>query len=189
MGAYIVVFHPGWYGDSDKKEAVERVVRNLREIAEHREQYGFRNVLLGVETTGRTKEVGSLDEVIEICSRLECVRPVIDFAHLYARSMGRFIVSKDDVLRVIDALEKPGREYVTPVHIHFSKVEFGRGGEIRHRALSDENYGPEFRYVCEALCEVGIDAIIISESPLLELDALKMKQICAEICGSKCISD
>jgi len=188
MNAYIVVFHPGYYGNASRREALEMVVKNLEPVVEYAKSLS-ENLWLGVETTGKISQIGDLNEVIEICSRLERVRPVIDFAHIYARNMGRFIVSKDDVIKVIDALEKLGREYVTPVHIHFSKVEFGRGGEIRHCALSDENYGPEFRYVCEGLIEVGVDAIIISESPLLELDALKMKEICAKICSPECVSD
>ncbi|ADM28767.1 Endonuclease IV [Ignisphaera aggregans DSM 17230] len=189
MEAYVVVFHPGWYGNASKRESLEMVVKNLEPVVEYAKSLS-ENLWLGVETTGRVSQIGDLDEVIEICSRLERVRPVIDFAHIYARSMGRFIVSKDDVLRVIDALEKSlGRESISPLHVHYSKIEYGRGGEIRHRTLNEDGYGPEFRYVCEALCEAGIDAIIISESPLLELDALKMKEICVNICGSKCISD
>jgi len=191
MGAYIVVFHPGWYGDAlSRREAVERVIRNLEPVVEYMNQHGFRSLWLGVETTGRIKEVGSLDEVIEISSRFDRIRPVIDFAHIYARAAGKFIISKDDVLKVIDALERSlGREYVRPLHAHFSKVEFNKHGEVRHRALSDEGYGPGFRYVCEALCETGVEAVVISESPLLELDALKMKRVCEEICGSKCVSE
>jgi len=188
MGAYIVVFHPGWYGDLSKREAVEKIVRNLREVAEYREQYGFRNVLLGIETTGKLSQVGDLDEVIEVSLRVEGTRPVIDFGHLYARAAGRFIVSENDVIKVVEKLEKNlGRESVNPLHVHFSKVEFNRSGEIRHRALNEKNYGPQFEYVCRGLYETGVDAVIISESPLLEQDALLMKKTCMDLCGPKCI--
>jgi deoxyribonuclease-4 len=34
--------------------------------------------------------------------------------------------------------------------------------------------------VCKAYRETGIDAVIISESPILEKDALLMKEMCGE---------
>jgi len=168
-------------------------VKNLKRVAEHIERFNI-NVFLGPETTGRTSQIGDLDEVIEICRALndarENAKPTIDWAHLYARHNGKFIVSVDDVIRVVECLEKELGEYaVKPLHTHFSKIEYGRNGEIRHRALSEKEYDPQFEHICSALYETGVDAIIISESPLLELDALKMKKICLDVCGSKCVSD
>jgi len=187
MNAYIVVFHPGYYSDLDRREALERVIRNLEPVVEFAKEL---KLWLGVETTGKTSQIGDLDEVIEIVRRLDSVKPVVDWAHLYARYRGPFITSVDDVIKVIDILEKNlGRESVSPLHVHFSKVEFNRSGEIRHRVLSEENYGPRFEHICSALCETGVDAIVISESPLLELDALKMKEICAEVYGSSCTAE
>jgi len=185
MNAYIVVFHPGYYSGLDRREALECIITNLKSVAEFAKEVG---VWLGVETTGRTSQVGDLDEVIEIARRLDRVKPVIDWAHLYARHRGSFITSVDDVIRVVERLEREvGEHSIRPLHSHFSKVEFNRSGEVRHRALSEAGYGPEFEHICKALHEVGIDAVIISESPLLELDAVKMKNICAEVCNSSCI--
>jgi len=187
MRAQIVVFHPGYYMSMSRREALERVIRNLSPVVEFAKEV---RVWLSPETTGRIAQIGDLDEVIEICRRLDRLKPTIDWAHLYARYSGKLIVSKDDVIKVVERLEKELGEYaVKPLHSHFSRIEFSKHGEVRHRSLEEKSYGPEFRYVCEALCEVGIDAIIISESPLLELDALKMKEICVNICGSKCVSD
>jgi len=178
MGAYIVVFHVGWYGGLSKNEALEVAVRNLRPVAEIAEKAG---VWLGPETTGRVSQIGDLDDVIEIARRLDRVKPTIDWAHLHARYGGKFIISVDDVIRVVERLEKELGEYaVRPLHSHFSRIEFSKHGEVRHRSLEEKSYGPEFRYVCEALCETGVEAIIISESPLLELDALAMKRMCLE---------
>jgi len=185
MGAYVVVFHPGYYSGLDRREALERVIKNLEPVVEAIRE--FNDLWLGPETTGRVNQIGDLDEVIEIARRLDKVKPTIDWAHLYARYGGKFVVSVDDVIKVVERLEKELGEYaVKPLHSHFSRIEYSRYGEVRHRALSEKGYGPEFRHVCGALCEVGIDAVIISESPLLELDALRMKNICSEVCGSKC---
>ena len=39
---------------------------------------------------GRVRELGSIDDVFEIASRLDWVRPVVDFAHMHATSDGAF---------------------------------------------------------------------------------------------------
>jgi len=189
MGAYVVVFHPGYYKDApSKKDALKKVIENLKHVVEYREQINAREVWLGPETTGKTSQVGSLEEVVEIALNVEGTRPVIDFAHLYARSSGKFITSKEHVLQVIDLIEKNlGSWVLKPLHVHFSKIEYGKSGEREHHNLSEEGYGPDFRYVCSALCETGIDSVIISESPVLEQDALVMLNMCREICGEKCI--
>jgi len=187
MNAYIVVFHPGYYSGLDRREALECIITNLKSVTEIAKEVG---VWLGVETTGRISQVGDLDEVIVISSKLERVKPIIDWAHLYARHGGTFIANIDDVIKVIERLEREvGEHSIRPLHSHFTKVEFNRSGEVRHRTLSERDYGPEFRYVCAGLIEVGVESVIISESPLLELDALAMKRVCLEMCSESCVVD
>ncbi|MEM0470332.1 MAG: TIM barrel protein [Desulfurococcaceae archaeon] len=189
MNAYVVVFHPGYYKDAlSKRDALFKVKESLESVIEYRVQVGAKEVWLGPETTGKTSQVGDLNEVVEISENLEGVRPVVDFAHIYARSGGKFIVSKEDVLKVIELIEKRlGSWALKPLHVHFSKIGYGKGGEREHHTLSEEGYGPDFVHVCSTLCENGVDAVIISESPVLEQDALVMLRMCKEVCGGNCI--
>ncbi|MEM1695111.1 MAG: TIM barrel protein [Desulfurococcaceae archaeon] len=189
MNAYVVVFHPGYYKDApSRRDALRRVIENLKPVVEHRAQINARGVWLGPETTGKTSQVGELKEIIEISRSLDGIRPVVDFAHIYARSGGKYITSRDHVLEVIDAIEKElGSWALKPLHVHFSKIEYGKGGEREHHTLSEEGYGPDFANVCSVLCEHGVDAVIISESPVLEQDAVVMVKICRDVCGENCI--
>lgn len=189
MGAYVVVFHPGYYKDApSRREALVKVIESLKRVAEYREQISAGEVWLGPETTGKTTQVGDLHEVIEISRQVEKTRPVVDFAHIYARSGGKKVTSKDDVLEILFTIERElGSWALRPLHVHFSKIMYGKGGEREHHTLSEEGYGPEFIHVCSALCEVGVEAVIISESPVLEQDALVMKKICQDTCGERCI--
>lgn len=167
---------------------MRRVIENLKPVVEHRVQINARGVWLGPETTGKTSQVGELKEIIEISRSLDGVRPVVDFAHIYARSGGKYITSRDHVLEVIDTIEKElGSWALKPLHVHFSKIEYGKGGEREHHTLSEEGYGPDFAIVCSVLCEHGVDAVIISESPVLEQDAVVMMKICKDVCGENCI--
>ena len=183
MGAYAVVFHPGYYKGHESREAALRLtIESLRPIIEFIDAEGIRGVWIAPETTGKSSQVGSVEEVVEICRSLgKHCRPAVDWAHLYARSEGSFVTSTDHVIKVIEYIERElGGWAVKPLHTHFSKIEYGRGGEREHHTLSEEEYGPDWRMVCRGYRETGIEGVIISESPILEKDALVMKKICVE---------
>jgi deoxyribonuclease-4 len=177
MGAYAVVFHPGYIkGNSSREEALNRVIEALRQVFDGLE---LRVAWLAPETTGKESQVGDVEETIRICQSHDRLRPAVDWAHLHARTEGADINSEDDVIKVIDRIEKElGTWAVKPLHTHFSKIEYGKGGEREHHTLGEKDFGPEWEYVCKAYVDTGIDGVIISESPILEQDALLMKKIC-----------
>ena len=190
MNAVIVVFHPGYYKDTSPEEALRRTINALKTVAEYRDNIGAKNVWLGPETTGKTMQLGSLEENIEICRNIDRCKPVIDWAHMHARSLGAYVTTIDHVIETIEKIEKElGRQAVNPLHMHFSKIKYSKGGEREHHTLSEREYGPDFEIVCKGIVETGVSATIISESPILEKDALVMKKICMEHCGVECIAD
>lgn len=190
MNAYVVVFHPGYYKGSTPREALNRAISALKKVEEFRDSINATNVWLGPETVGKTSQLGSLEENIEICRAISNCRPVIDWAHIYARSRGSLITSIDHVIKVVEEVEMElGSKSTKPLHMHFSKIEYGKGGEREHHALSEAGYGPSFELVCKGLTQVGVEGVFISESPLLEKDALLMKDLCSRICGVNCVAD
>lgn len=185
MGAYLVVFHPGYYGKRSTEEALRLCIDSLKRVVERLEQEGIREVLLGPETTGKTSQVGSPEEVLTMCREVPRCKPVLDFAHIHARYQG-CIRTKDDYLKYVQLFEKElGDLAVKPLHIHFTHVDYGKSGERAHRTLEEPGYGPPFRPLAELLVELGYDAVIISESPVLDQDALRMKKILEEVLREK----
>jgi len=184
MGAYAVVFHPGYYRDNPSpEEALRRAIEGLRPVVEWMERNTVREVWLAPETTGKPSQVGSVEEVVEICRELgtRYCRPAVDWAHLHARSIGSYVTQVDHVTRTIEYIERElGGYAVDPLHTHFSRIEYGQGGEREHHTLAEEEYGPDWRIVCRGYREAGVRGVVISESPLLEQDALLMKRICEE---------
>src|SRR5688500_7960023 len=83
VGGELVVFHPGFLLGRTREEALDAVVEQLAELQARLEQKD-RAVPFGVEVMGRVRELGSVDDVIEISRRTGWVRPVIDFAHMHA---------------------------------------------------------------------------------------------------------
>jgi deoxyribonuclease-4 len=177
MKAYIVVFHPGFYGKRLKREAFATCVRALKETISVMKALGIKDVRIGPETMGKHAQLGSLGEVLSLCENVEQTQPVIDWSHLHARDRGRF-GTVDDFRMVIEEIEhKLGTECVKNLHCHFTEIEFTSKGERRHHVLDEKGYGPDFRMLAQVIAEYNLKPVIISESPILDLDAIKMRNI------------
>jgi deoxyribonuclease-4 len=61
------------------------------------------------------------------------------------------------------------------MHCHFSKIEFTKNGERRHHILDEKAYGPNFSCLAEVISEFKLRPTVICETPLLDVDALKMR--------------
>ena len=175
MGAYVVVFHTGFYGRLEKSHAFRTCVDALKDIVATMRGLGIRNVKLGPETMGKVSQVGSLDEILTICEEVEQTQLVIDWGHLHARHQGRFRKTAD-LRAVAETVERRlGTEAARTIHCHFSKIEFTDKGERRHHVLDEARYGPDFEMLAEVMAEFKMRPVIICETPLLDVDAMKMR--------------
>jgi deoxyribonuclease-4 len=158
--AELVVFHPGFLLGRTREEALDSVCEQLAELRTRLEGKG-RAVPFGVEVMGRVRELGSLDDVISISSRLGWVRPVLDFAHMHATSDGAFT----DVEAFASALEAVDGVLDTeaPFHIHFSDIAYANRNETKHLAYGEGTLRAE--PLRDALARFERPATVISESP------------------------
>jgi deoxyribonuclease-4 len=180
LGAGVIVFHPGFYMGRSPEETMKLVRKTLEDALGRMKQEKIKGVWLGLETTGKGTQFGTLSENIELSSSLEMTKPVVDFAHIHAREGGS-LKRKEDYLKIFTEIEeKLGREAVKNFHSHFSEVAWGDKGEKHHMILG-QAYSPPFKPLAEVIVENGYNGTIISESPLLDIDALKMKRIYEEI--------
>ena len=181
MGAYVAVFHPGFYGKIGKSGAFKKCVESLKDVVKTMESLGIRNVKLGAETMGRHVQLGSLEEILNICAEVDRTQLVIDWSHLHARGMGRFR-TKLDFRSVIEEVEnKLGIEAARNMHCHFTKIEFTEKGEKRHHVLDEKKYGPNFQLLAETISEFRLRPVVICETPMLDIDAMKMKNTYLEV--------
>jgi deoxyribonuclease-4 len=177
MNAYVVVFHPGFYGEKRQKEIFKNCLGALNEVVQAMNATGIKNVKIGPETMGKSCQFGSLDEILSLCEEVERTQLVIDWAHLHARDRGRF-KTVDDFRKVVEEVEsRLGTESVKNMHCHFTKVEFTDKGEKRHHIMDEADYGPDFTMFAEVIAEFKLRPVIISESPIIDLDAMKMRGI------------
>jgi deoxyribonuclease-4 len=177
MKAYVVVFHSGFYGKRPQKEAFTNCLEALKEVVQVMRALGIKNVKIGPETMGKPSQLGSLDEVLSLCEEVERTQLVVDWAHLHARDRGRF-KTVDDFRKVIVEIEnRLGTEAVKDMHCHFTKIEFTDKGEKRHHTMDEADYGPDFMMLAKVIAEFKLKPVIISESPILDADAIKMRDI------------
>jgi deoxyribonuclease IV len=159
-GAEVVVFHPGFLLGRSRDEALDSVCEQLGELRVRLEGKG-RAVPFGVEVMGRVRELGSLEDVIAISSRLGWVRPVVDFAHMHATSDGAFTDADAfaAALEPVDAVLEPG----APFHIHFSDIAYANRNETKHLPYGEGTLRAE--PLRDALERFERPATVISESP------------------------
>jgi deoxyribonuclease-4 len=159
-GAEVVVFHPGFLLGRSREDAIDAVVEQLGTLRERLEQKG-RAVPFGIEVMGRVRDLGSVDDVVEIASRVSWVQPVLDFAHMHATSDGAYLEPGlfADALASADAVLEPG----APFHIHFSDIAFANRNETKHLPYGEGTLRADPLHV--ALERFARPATVISESP------------------------
>ena len=180
MGAYAVVFHLGFYGQMLKSEAMKKAIPELKDVVARMNNLGIHDVKLGPETMGKHTQFGNLQEILRICHEVSQTQLVLDWSHIHAMGMGS-LRKPDNFRTIFGEIEKQlGSEALKNMHCHFSKIEFTIKGERRHHSIDELGFGPEFRMLAQILAEFRLTPVIICETPLLDIDAVKMKKMFLE---------
>jgi deoxyribonuclease-4 len=130
-------------------------------------------------------QIGGIDEIIEINREVENTQLVVDWGHLHALHQGSF-KTVDDMRKVASKIEQElGTQTMRSMHCHFSKIEFGASGEKCHHTLDEAAYGPEFGMLAEVILEFGMHPTLICETPILDVDARKMKETLEQVRAQK----
>ena len=177
MGAQRMVVHCGGVGKQSRDKALQHSRENVRMLLDALDRGGYSQTIC-LETMGKQSVVGSAEEVCGLVALDDRLLPCIDFGHLNARTGGR-CNSYEAFAAVFDLLENGiGAERTRCLHIHFSKIEYGDKGELRHLTFADTRYGPEFAPLARLLRERQYEPTIICESAGTQAeDALTMKQL------------
>ncbi|MBR2969730.1 MAG: TIM barrel protein, partial [Clostridia bacterium] len=88
IGVNRIIFHPGGGHDNTpegRKIAIRQLIDSINNITN---EIDMGDVRFYPEIGGKTANLGSLDEIIQICTECEYCYPCIDIAHLHAREIG-----------------------------------------------------------------------------------------------------
>ncbi len=177
FGAKRLVFHSGSCGKMPREEAVgllrERFEKIMPEVEKELEQ----DMFICPETMGKSLQIGTYKEIIDLCTISDKLLPTFDFGHINALTQGT-LKTAEDFQKIIDySFEKLGEYRTKNAHVHFSKIQYGDKGEIRHLTFEDELFGPNFEPLCEVILKNDLNFHIICESNETQAeDAVKMKK-------------
>lgn len=172
MGAFSVTFHAGFYLKQDPKLVLAVIRQRLLEIMADEGGPGMPQV--APETTGKESQFGSLTELLQIAKGQENMSVCIDFAHLHARSVGRYNSAKETEFVLEKVVKALGEGTLSRMHFHMAGIAYGPKGEKHHLNLADSelNY-PE---ILKVLKMWNVSGVVICESPNLQDDAFLLKE-------------
>lgn len=174
-----IVFHSASEGKLSREEAIKLTTNRFAETFDKLEEEKLIDGLFFCpETMGKSKQIGTYKEVVDLCKLNVHLIPTFDFGHINALEHGS-LKTKDDYKRILDySLEKIGYEKTNICHIHFSKIQYGAMGEIKHLNYDDVIYGPEFDGLAQILIDYNLSPRVICESmSTMPKDAQIMKKI------------
>lgn len=179
MGSKRVIIHPASQGKMDRKRAELLMLDNIHRLSDVLSESNFSNdLILCWETMGKVGQMGTVEEIIEICKIRDNFYPCIDFGHINAREQG--ILNNPQMYNTIiqKLQENLKKDNFLNMHIHFSKIQFSNKGEVKHLTFQDELYGPKFEPLAGLIAKYNIQPWIVCESDGTQAeDAIIMKNI------------
>ena len=168
MGAKTVIVHPGYYGDKSERKTLKKIVKNTKKLSSIFRKEKIKTKI-GLETMGKQKVFGDLDEIIEVCSSAKGVVPIVDLGHVHARCNG-CLKKQDDFKEIFEKLKTLKLEHYI---MHVTGVLYENGNEQYHLPIKkgDMPLAP----LIEVILDNNYNVTLISESPLLEHDAVYMR--------------
>jgi len=161
LGASPVVFHAGFYQGRTEEEIYPIIKKEVLDLLKTIKKNKWK-VQIAPETTGKKSQFSGLETLLKLSKETGC-GICVDFAHLYAREIGK--IDYDDIMKKIKALSH--------VHCHFSGIIYGPKGERSHILVTKKFFDP----LKKAIKKHKLKSVtIINESPDVFGDAVKMQK-------------
>lgn len=178
MGATRIVVHSGSCAKISRIDAMELAKDTIKRAVDAAKAEKLDHIRICPETMGKINQLGTVDEVIELCKIDEILMPCIDFGHVNAREMGSLNVIEDFESICNKIQNELGEERGKNFHVHFTRIEFSAGGEKKHIVYDDDSFGPAFDPFAEVIAKKNLTPVIICESPgTQDIDSLTYKRI------------
>ncbi|MEI6886835.1 MAG: TIM barrel protein, partial [bacterium] len=207
-GAVSATFHPAFIQKLSKEEVYSKVKATLIYLSSEKEKLGY-TTRISPELTGKESQFGDLGSLVKLCKEIPGLGLCYDFAHNYARSIGKNN-TREEIKESLSLIKSElGQDFLNNMHIHMSNIEYSDKGERNHIPfLEDVNayekmgitklignseffnsyfeefykgnkkkWSNNFNYsvIIEELKEYNVGGILVCESPVLEWDAILLK--------------
>ncbi len=186
MGGNRVIIHPATQGKDSREVAFKRALDNVKRLTDVIYSSNMDDLIYCPETMGKMGQIGTIEEITSICMIDKVYVPTVDFGHVNSREQGSLVTIDDYKNRLLYMIDNLGYERMKHFHVHFSKIQYGAKGEIRHLNFDDNQYGPNFEPLAQALIDLNLEPVIICESAgNQDNDALYMKNVYYSLVGKK----
>ena len=172
MGARSVTFHAGFYLKQDPLQVQERIRGVLKEIMDRQQAPGTPQV--APETTGKPTQYGELNELLQTVQGIPGMSICIDFAHLHARTNGRYNSARETEFVLEKVVQYLGEGALQRMHIHMAGIAYGPKGEKHHLNLAEADLNVDA--IFQVLRTWDVSGVVICESPNLQADAMSLKE-------------
>jgi deoxyribonuclease-4 len=172
-GCSSFTFHAAFMMGRDRQSVHRDVIGRLAEIQKTIEVEKL-GIKMRPELTGKPSQWGSLEELLAMAQEIPGVEPVIDWAHLYARTTGRFN-TRDEFRAVLKDYESVlGRDGLNDMHMHLGGINYGPKGEKNHMPLKESKFN--YKDLLRTFKEFDVKGVAVAETPVLEEDTLLLKR-------------
>ncbi|KYH34772.1 endonuclease 4 [Clostridium tepidiprofundi DSM 19306] len=162
-----LVFHPGFYLKDSKEETYNTIKENLLKLPDIGVNYRL-------ETTGKGTQFGDLEELVSLCKEVPTCKLCVDFSHIHARYNGS-LKNYEDFAHILQFIkDNLGNDALKDMHIHMSGISYSIKGERKHLPFMESDFN--YKACLKALKDFSVEGCIVCESPILEKDALLLKE-------------
>lgn len=172
IGAYSITFHAAFYMKRSPETVYDIVHKSIEKICAELENTN-NDIWIRPETTGKGTQWGTLEEIVKLSKDFKQVLPCIDFAHIHARSNGKFN-TYDEFCKMLEfTANELGQNALDNFHAHLAGIEYSEKGEKNHLILeeSDMNY----KDLLKAFKKFDVKGALVCESPNIEEDTKLLK--------------
>lgn len=172
-GCTSFTFHAAFLMGDERSIVHRQVVGILKDV-----QKTIRKEKLAIkmrpELTGKDSSWGSLEELLTLSQAVPGIEPCIDWAHLYARTVGRFN-TRDEFRAVLkDYAGALGDESLNDMHMHVTGIVFTEKGEKHHMSIRESRFN--YKDLLRTFREFDVKGVAVAETPVLERDTLMLKR-------------
>ena len=143
MGARRIVVHSGSCAKISREEALSLAGETLKQALAALDEAHLGHIIVCPEVMGKFNQLGTLEEVMELCKLDDRLLPCIDFGHLNARTLGSIRGAEDYEHILLTMKNEIGEQRLT---------------------FADTTYGPYFAPLAEVLVKYDSQPTIICES-------------------------
>jgi len=172
-GCTSFTFHAAFLMGDERKSVHRRVVSTLKDIQKTIRKEKL-NIKMRPELTGKESSWGNLKELLEASQAVKGVEPCIDWAHLHARTLGKFNSSDEFRAVIKDYISVLGENSLSDMHMHITGIVFTPKGEKHHLEIRKSNF--KYKDLLRVFKEFDVKGVAVAETPVLEKDTLLLKR-------------